>query len=131
MPRFSRTSLARLRTAHPKLQQLFERVVMDYDCTILEGHRSKEAQNRAYDEGRSKLRWPEGKHNALPSRAVDVAPYPVEWRNLKRFYDFAGFVRGVAAMMGIRVRWGGDWDRDYDLDDQRFNDLVHFEIADS
>lgn len=129
MPQFSRTSLSRLRTVHPQLQRLFERIVLNYDCTVLEGHRGEKAQNRAYDEGRSKLRWPDGKHNAYPSRAVDVAPYPIDWQNLKRFYDFAGFVRGVAACMGISIRWGGDWDRDYDLDDQRFNDLVHFELV--
>jgi len=128
VPQFSRTSLSRLRTTHPQLQRLFERVVLNYDCTVLEGHRGEEAQNRAYDEGRSKLRWPDGKHNTYPSPAVDIAPYPIDWQNLKRFYDFAGFVRGVSACMGIPIRWGGDWDRDYDLDDQRFNDLVHFEL---
>ena len=34
---------------------------------------------------------------------------------------------GVAAAEGIKIRWGGDWDRDNDLADQSFNDLVHFE----
>lgn len=128
MPHFGRRSLHRLRTADPRLQTLFTRVVQTYDCTILEGHRGEEAQNAAFAAGKSKLRWPNGNHNAYPSKAVDVAPYPVDWSDTKRFYHFAGFVQATAAELGIPIRWGGDWDRDYDLNDQRFNDLVHFEI---
>ena len=128
MPHFGRRSLHRLRTVDPRLQTLLTRVVQTYDCTILEGHRGEAAQNAAFDAGKSKLRWPNGNHNAYPSRAVDVAPYPVDWNNTKRFYHFAGFVQATALQLDIPIRWGGDWDRDYDLDDQRFNDLVHFEI---
>ncbi len=54
----------------------------------------------------------------------------VRWKgvwNLCRFYYFAGFVMGTAAAMGVRLRWGGDWDGDTELDDQKFRDLVHFE----
>jgi peptidoglycan L-alanyl-D-glutamate endopeptidase CwlK len=130
VPSFSARSLERLRTCDPRLQRLFERVVAEYDCTILEGHRGREAQERAFQEGRSKIRWPDGLHNALPSFAVDVAPHPVDWNDLKRFYHFGGFVQGVAAAMGLPLRWGGDWDGDNDLGDQRFNDLVHFELVD-
>jgi peptidoglycan L-alanyl-D-glutamate endopeptidase CwlK len=65
----------------------------------------------------------------LTGNAVDLAPYPIDWKNTKRFYHFAGIVLGVATEMGIRIRWGGDWDMDDDLDDQSFMDLVHFEIV--
>ena len=41
---------------------------------------------------------------------------------------FGSFVRGVAYKMGVEIRWGGDWDGDFDLKDQTFMDLVHFEI---
>lgn len=128
MPSFSTRSRDRLSTADGRLQRLFEEVVGHYDCTILEGHRGKEAQNRAVEEGKSHVRWPNGKHNARPSRAVDVAPWPIDWKNTKRFYHFAAFVQGYAACLGVKIRWGGDWDRDFDLDDQRFMDLVHFEL---
>jgi peptidoglycan L-alanyl-D-glutamate endopeptidase CwlK len=42
----------------------------------------------------------------------------------------AGVVKGVAAMQGIPVRWGGDWNGDGDgnLFDSNFDDLPHFEI---
>ncbi len=32
--------------------------------------------------------------------------------------------------LGIELRWGGDWDRDAEFDDQTFNDLPHFELYD-
>jgi hypothetical protein len=43
---------------------------------------------------------------------------------------FAGFVIGTAALMGISIRWGGDWDRDTYTKDNSFDDLVHFELID-
>jgi hypothetical protein len=30
----------------------------------------------------------------------------------------------------VRVRWGGDWDGDFETKDNKFDDLVHFEILD-
>ncbi len=128
MPRFGKRSAQRLDKCTPSLRRLFKRVVETYDCTILTGYRDRRAQNKAFDEGRSKLRWDSGKHNMLPSLAIDVAPWPVDWADTKRFYHFAGFVQATAKEMGIVLRWGGDWDRDYDLNDQSFMDLVHFEV---
>lgn len=128
MAEFGRTSRRRLKTCHPLLKHLFQQVVERYDCSILTGHRTKASQNKAVREGKSKLAWPKGNHNKKPSLAVDVAPYPIDWQNTKRFYHFAGFVQGLANELHIPIRWGGDWDRDFDLDDQTFNDLVHFEL---
>lgn len=127
MFRFSEQSRRHLDTCSENLQRVFERVIAGYDCTIICGHRGKEAQNEAFRTGASKKQWPESNHNDLPSRAVDVAPYPIDWKNSKRFYHFAGYVQAVAEEMGVRLRWGGDWDSDRDLDDQTFMDLVHFE----
>lgn len=135
MPRFSSTSRARLSTCHPDLQVLFQRVVQSFDCTILEGHRGQAAQDAAFREGKSQLRYPHGKHNALPSMAADVAPYPIDWDDLSRFRYFAGYVQGVAEILLLQgemeyaVRWGGDWDQDTELKDNTFNDLVHFELV--
>ena len=60
--------------------------------------------------------------------AVDVCPYPIDWNNKERFYHFAGYVKGIADSMGIKIRWGGDWDGDTVFDDQSFHDLPHFEL---
>ena len=144
MPKFGALSEERLKGCDPKLQILFREVVAKYDCTIIVGHRGQEAQDKAAREGNSKVSWPNGRHNSKPSMAADVSPYPVEWggpiitdgklneknlRALKRFIHFAGYVQGKASEMGINLRWGGDWDRDFDLDDQDFNDWVHFEVV--
>jgi len=96
---------------------------------VIEGHRDRVKQMIAYQENKSTKPWPHSKHNTLPSLAVDVAPLPIDWRDIKRFYMFAGFVRGVASQMKIPIISGADWDGDWDIKDQRLHDLVHFEIA--
>ena len=128
MPEFSVKSLEKLSTCHPDLQRVFKEIVKHFDCTILEGHRGQERQNKMFDEGRSQLRFPHGKHNQVPSLAVDVAPYPIKWTDRDRFHYFAGFVKGIALQMGVGIRWGGDWDSDTQVDDNRFDDLPHFEL---
>ena len=85
-------------------------------------------QDKYYKEGKSKLKFPHGKHNANPSNAVDVVPYPVDWEDTDRMYYFAGFVKGVAAVMGITIRWGGDWNDNTEVKDTNFKDLPHFEL---
>lgn len=128
MPKFSKTSIDRLSTCDVRLQQLFYAVVETWDCSIICGRRGKEEQNKAYAKGKSGLRFPESKHNSLPSKAVDVAPYPIDWNDLGSFYMFAGYVKRVAEEMGIEIRYGGDWDGDKKTADQTFNDLPHFEL---
>ena len=130
MPRYSRISKERLSTCDQRLQDLFNEVIKHVDCSISEGHRSKVRQNKLYDEKRSKLRYPRGRHNSNPSKAVDVTPYPVDWEDRERQTLFAGFVLGLARNMGIRLRWGGDWDMDFQVMDNRFDDFPHFEVRD-
>ena len=130
MPRFGKSSIKRLETAHPKLQEIFNEVIKHVDCSVLQGHRGEEEQNRYFDEGKSKVKYPNGRHNAYPSRAVDVTPYPVDWDDRERQTLFAGFVLGIAKSMGIKLRWGGDWDMDFEVQDNKFDDFPHFEIRD-
>lgn len=129
MHNFSAASVEKLSTCHPDLGRVFNEVVKSFDCVIIEGHRGQEAQHAAFISKKSKLDWPNGKHNKVPSLAVDAAPYPLDWNDLRRFAYFAGYVLGVANQMGIKLRWGGDWDRDHELKDNTFNDLAHFELV--
>ena len=128
MPRFGSRSINRLKTCDQKLQELFYEVVKHFDCSIIEGNRGEERQNKAYADGKSKVKYPNGKHNKFPSVAVDVAPYPIDWSDRDRFHYFGGFVLGVAKQMGMNIRWGGDWNQDTHTKDNKFDDLVHFEI---
>ena len=128
MPKFGRKSRTRLATCDKQLQKLFNEVVKYFDCSVLVGFRGENEQNTAYESGHSKVKWPRGKHNSNPSFAADVAPYPIDWEDRERFIYFGGFVKGCAYKMDIPLRWGGDWDNDTQLKDQKFNDLVHFEL---
>lgn len=130
MPAFGKASQEKLATCDPRLQKVFNEVIKYFDCTVIEGHRGEAAQNKAFAEGKSKLKYPQSKHNKTPSLAADVLPYPIDWNDTNRMRYFAGFVVGIAATMGIKLRWGGDWNQNTELKDNSFNDLPHFEIAD-
>lgn len=133
MPNYSENSLRKLKECHNDLQVLFNEVIKHFDNTIITGHRGEAEQNAAYNSGHSKLKYPNGKHNSIPSNAVDVRPYPFD-NDLGRFKYFAGFVLGIAAMLkqsGLithEIRWGGDWNMNDILSDNKFNDLFHFEL---
>ena len=129
MPKFGRTSRKRLVTCKEDLQILFNEVVKHFDCSVLVGYRGRNEQDTAYESGHSKVKWPNGKHNSNPSLAVDVAPYPIDWDDRERFIYFGGFVKGCAYQLGLPLRWGGDWDNDSQLSDNKFDDLVHFELV--
>ena len=128
MPKFGKKSRDQLKTCHPKLQRVFNEVIKSVDCTVLKGYRNEEEQNEAYDKGNSKVRYPDGRHNANPSNAVDVLPYPIDWKDLERMTLFAGYVLGTAEQMGFKLIWGNDWDRDFQTKDTNFKDYPHFEL---
>lgn len=128
MPSFSQKSLDKLNTCHPDLQKLFKEVIKHWDCTVLEGYRDQATQDEYYRTGKSKLKYPNGKHNKTPSLAVDVVPYPIDWNDKERFRAFGGFVLGVAATLNIPLRWGGDWNGNKNFKDESFIDMPHFEL---
>ena len=128
----SRTVYAEL---DPRLQLVCDRVLLEVaDISLIAGHRGEAAQNFAFANGNSKLRWPNGKHNKLPSMAVDFQPYPMPTERAKIWAGLAyiaGNMVAIAQQEGITLRWGGDWDSDGDLTDQTFNDLYHVEIVEN
>ena len=128
MPKFGKKSKERLATCNKKLEKIFNEVIKYVDCTVLEGHRSQERQDQLFEEGRTKVKYPNGRHNSSPSNAVDVTPYPVDWKDRERQTLFAGFVIGIARSMGTKLRWGGDWDMDFNVSDNQFDDFPHFEV---
>ena len=128
MPRFGKRSRNNLATCDDRLQKVFNEVIKTVDCSVIEGHRSGERQDKLYEEGKTKVRYPNGRHNAKPSNAVDVCPYPIDWDDRERFHLFAGYVLGVASGMGVALRWGGDWNMNFEVDDNQFDDFPHFEL---
>ena len=128
MPKFGKKSLKQLETCHANLRKVFVEVIKTVDCSVLEGHRGKDRHNALYKEGKTKVKYPRGRHNEFLSRAVDVCPYPVNWSDRERFTLFAGFVLGIAKSMDINLRWGGDWNQNWEVNDNKFDDFPHFEL---
>tara|TARA_Y100001938_G_scaffold45848_1_gene63657 strand:- start:2315 stop:2719 length:405 start_codon:yes stop_codon:yes gene_type:complete len=129
MPYFGKRSKKNLTTCDDRLQRIFNEVIKHVDCSVIEGHRSEDRQNKLFKEGKTKVKFPNGRHNANPSLACDVVPYPIDWEDRERMTLFAGFVKGIAkGMYNIDLRWGGDWDNDWEVKDNRFDDFPHFEI---
>jgi peptidoglycan L-alanyl-D-glutamate endopeptidase CwlK len=140
MPKFGNRSLERLSTCHRDLQAICNEVIKHYDFSVLEGNRTLEKQQQYYSEGKSKLDGikRKSKHQSMPSNAVDIAPYPIDFSNngkaKARFYMLAGYMFMASeelykkGKITHKLRWGGDWDSDKDLSDQTFDDLPHFEL---
>jgi len=118
--KFSKSSIERLLTCNKKLQLLFTKVLQRRDITIACGYRTPSAQDKAYAEGKSQLKWPQSKHNNFPSYAVDVVPYPELWDDEEAFKELAVIVKEEAKELGINITWGGDW--------ATFVDMPHWEL---
>lgn len=123
-------SRRRLDTCHPDLIEMVERVAERIPLIVVCGHRSVAEQRELYAQGRTKpgpiVTHIDGvnkksKHNYTPSRAVDLAPRPLDWNNIKGFEAIAAAMKEEAARMGVMIAWGGDW--------KRFVDRPHFELV--
>ena len=148
---YSKNSQAAFDSCHPKLQQilLYIKDVLGIDHSVLEGHRPEERQNALFyaTPPATHVKWPDSKHNATPSNAVDVVPYVryknryggIHWHDkdpkIKELYyremvRFATIFQMVAKLkFGVEVRWGGDWDKDWSVMDNKFNDYPHQELV--
>lgn len=122
-----KSSKVRLATCDARLQQLVTALVADVDAgkvpgvpdiTVLCGYRGEKEQNEAFRIGTSKLQYPKSKHNKVPALAVDLAPYPLDWKNVKAFEALRKYTLDLASRMHIRIRvisW----------------DLPHFELVET
>lgn len=139
MYKFSKRSKDNLATASINLQRLFNEVIKEIDCTVICGHRSPEEQFELFKKGRENknFKWvvvdkskivtnidgraKKSNHNYLPSRAVDVVPYPLDWNDIAAFKKLGEVVKRKAKELGIKISWGGDW--------QTLKDYPHHEEA--
>lgn len=132
--RWGKRSLSRLSTCHDDLQRLMTAALEHPDCpsdmTIVFGHRSNAEQNELYAQGRTKpgrvvtnAKAGQSRHNSWPSEAVDVIPYvngsgSWDWDDINPMADH---IKRVAANLGIKVTWGGDF--------RSFRDGAHWEMT--
>ena len=133
--KFGKRSLGHLEQVHPNLVELCHKVLdlQLFDFGITHGHRGQEQQNKLVFEGRSKLSWPDSKHNKHPSHAIDFILYingkpTYDPKDHAGYYMAVGVFRAVAASLNLKIRVGADWDGDFSTQDQSFNDLVHLQL---
>ena len=134
--KYGRKSRERLLTVDRRLSYVFEKALESslIDISILKGVRGKAEQNKAFKDGKSKLKWSFSLHNVRGKKlalAIDAAPYV----NGKVSFDYnsccflAGIILGISKQFNYDVRWGGNWDMDGEIiTDQDFQDLLHYEL---
>ena len=163
MPRFGSKSWNNLATCHPDLQTIAMEAIKYFDFSVIFGARGKDKQDAAYDGGYSKAKWPYSKHNVpqIPdkfkgrpsfmwpkesenwledpngySRAIDIAPYPIDWGNsgtreqrqwaIYRFTQLSGVIFTVTTQLLERseiehgIKWGGHF--------KHWSDMAHYEL---
>lgn len=136
---YGKSSQAKLATIDERLGIVFRWALSLglIDITIIEGVRSKAKQNRYYDIRSSKVRWPFSKHNVKVEgekcKAIDAGPYINDHisYDIKHCIYLAGIIVTLGSLLGIKIRWGGNWDMDTEvMTDQDFQDLLHYELVD-
>lgn len=119
-------SFQKLKECHPDLIKLVMAVDLHYPIQVICGHRNEADQNKAFEEKRSKLKFPESKHNKTPSMAVDCVPDPdqnpktISWVDLKEFELMCLVFESKADELGIKIRLGRDF---------HFKDFPHIELV--
>lgn len=103
--KYSARSLKNIGQCHPDLQKIANELIKEMDVAVICGHRGEKEQNAAVARGTSKLRWPHSKHNKIPSLAMDVVPYPVDWEARARFLEMRERIKKIAARLGIELRF--------------------------
>ena len=122
MYKLSRKSQERLETCDERLITIVNDVCKVMDITVLCGHRGKDEQEKAFEEGKSHAHFGRSYHNAFPSLAVDIAPYPINWDvNDPRWEIMCNLVLYIANRYGIKVKLGRDF--------TNLKDYPHIEIG--
>lgn len=120
--KFGKKSLERLEGIKAPLQSLAKSSIADspYDFSITCGLRTVEEQRVLVATGKS--RTMKSKH--LTGDAFDIAVFDengkLTW-DLKYYKKVAAHIKKVAAKLGVKVEWGGDW--------QSFIDGPHFQLG--
>lgn len=103
---------------------------------VTEGLRTQARQEELYAQGRTApgkiVTWTKtSKHRE--GKAVDLAPVSddgsIPWGDFAAFDIVARAMFSAAAELGVRIRWGADWDGDGQVRERGESDSPHFELA--
>lgn len=122
----SQRSQQRLEGVHPELARVVRVAIglTKVDFTVVEGLRTLEKQREYFLAGKSKTM----KSRHLTGHAVDLMPYgdfdgdgdmEGSWE-LEHFYPLNDAMQAAAAILNVKIIWGGSW--------ARFVDAPHFEL---
>lgn len=132
-------SRKKLEGLHPNLVAVVTRAIQltTQDFSVTCGVRTLAEQKELYAQGRTKpgqiVTWTL-KSRHLPAadglgRAVDLAPYPIDWNDLSKFDAIAKAMFQASKELGIPIRWGADWDQNGKPRERGETDSPHFELA--
>lgn len=137
--KLGKRSLENLRGVEPRLISVVLRAIVltKQDFSVTCGIRSREEQRKLYAQGRTApgpiVAWTLNSRHFPDAdgygRAVDLAPYPVDWDDLSKFDEIARAMFQAAKDLDVKIRWGADWDQDGKPRERGESDSPHFELA--
>lgn len=137
---FGKSSLTALQGVHPLLVAVVAVALKKstVDFKVLEGVRTKERQAELYAQGRTKtgniVTWTMNSRHFIDKstgygHAVDLLPDPYDWKDLSNFDAVAKAMFAAADELGVKIRWGRDWDGDGIVGEKGETDSPHFELV--
>lgn len=137
---FGERSLANLAGVHPDLVKVAKRAIeiSKVDFKVIEGVRTPERQRELYAQGRTKpgpkVTWTlNSNHFKNPAtgygHAIDILPAPYDWKDTRPFDAVAMAMFDAAEELGVKIRWGANWDGDGNPREKGESDSPHFELA--
>lgn len=154
---FSETSKSRMIGVNPRLLMVVDLALQrcKYDFKVVEGVRSIEQCYINYGKGRTaaelkakgvpenyarpkdgEVTWLidplNSKHRVQKDgtgHAIDLLPEPYDWKDLTHFDELGKTMLACAKELGVKIRWGADWDADGKPHERGETDSPHFELA--
>ena len=117
------------------LVKVVRKVAETYPILVIEGLRTQERQDQLYSQGRTRpgpiVTWTKtSKHTE--GKAVDIVLLKdgkIDWEDEIAFVIVGKAMLEAAKQLGVKLRWGYDWDGDNNLKEKGENDGHHFELV--
>jgi peptidoglycan L-alanyl-D-glutamate endopeptidase CwlK len=138
--RLSNRSRSNLEGVHPDLVAVVERAIeiTKQDFLVVEGVRTPARQKVLFAQGRTKpgrkVTWTMNSNHFVNKttkfgHAVDIAPFPVDWNDTRKFDAMATAMFRASRELGVLIRWGANWDQDENVRERGEHDSPHFELV--
>lgn len=132
---FGKKSQERIATVEHPLQKILYHAIaispIDFGIPQHGGRRDEETQYELFRTGKSKCDGVKIKSRHQSGEAIDIYAFV----NGKASWDprylsvLAGVLMAAAKDLGYVLKWGGDFDRDWNLDEGDSWDMGHFELV--